>query len=178
VSTLPTSRVEQTFRLARARQPREIAAAATLFREYAAWLGVDLTFQGFEAELRDLPGKYAPPTGELLLAHSPTGEALGCVAVRPLDGAAVCEMKRLYVRLAARGLGMGRALVDAIIRSAEELGYVEMRLDTLPTMAEALTLYQRFGFVEIPPYYHNPVSGTRYLARSLAPFAVAHRARD
>ena len=82
MSTLPTSRVEQAFRLARARQPREIAAAATLFREYAVWLGVDLTFQGFEAELRDLPGKYAPPAGELLLAYSLAGDTLGCVAVR------------------------------------------------------------------------------------------------
>jgi ribosomal protein S18 acetylase RimI-like enzyme len=167
VSTLPTSRVEQAFRLARARQSGEIAAAAVLFREYADWLGVDLTFQGFEAEVRDLPGKYAPPLGELLLAYSPEGQALGCVAVRPLDGA-VCEMKRLYVRPAARGLGIGRALVDAIIQSAEEFGYVEMRLDTLPTMAEAFTLYQRFKFVEIPAYYYNPVPDTRYLSRHLS----------
>jgi ribosomal protein S18 acetylase RimI-like enzyme len=175
VSTLPTSRVEQTFRLAMARRPAEIAAAATLFREYADLLGVDLTFQGFEAELGDLPGKYAPPMGELLLAYSPEGEALGCVAVRPLDGGAVCEMKRLYVRPAARGLGLGRALVDLIIRCAAGLGYTEMRLDTLPTMAEALALYQRFGFVEIPAYYSNPVPGTRYLARPLAPSRnIAH----
>ena len=83
-----------SFRLAKARRAEEIAAAAALFREYADWLGIDLSFQGFEAELRDLPGKYAPPTGELLLAYSPDGDALGCVALRPLNGAALCEMKR------------------------------------------------------------------------------------
>jgi GNAT superfamily N-acetyltransferase len=167
-----------SFRLVKARRPEAIAATAALFREYVDWLGIDLTFQGFEAELRDLPGKYAPPMGELLLAYSPEGEALGCAAVRPLDDGAVCEMKRLYVRPAARGLGVGRALVEAIIRCAEELGYVEMRLDTLPTMTEALALYRRVGFVEIPAYYHNPVPGTRYLARPLAPVTATHRARD
>ncbi len=160
------------FRLARARHAEEMASAAVLFREYADWLAIDLSFQGFDAELRDLPGKYAPPTGELLLAYSAGGEALGCVAVRALGDTAVCEMKRLYVRPTARGLGIGRTLVDAIIRSAEELGYLEMRLDTLPTMAEA------YGLYEIPAYYHNPVLGTRYLGRSLAPLTTPRRARD
>src|SRR5258708_514733 len=89
------------FRLAKVRHPDEIAAAATLFREYVDWLGIDLSFQGFEAELASLPGRYAPPTGELVLACSPAGETLGCVAVRPLEREAVCEMKRLYVRPAA-----------------------------------------------------------------------------
>ena len=157
-----------SFHLSKARKADEIAAAAALFREYADWLGIDLSFQGFETELRDLPGKYAPPAGELLLAHSADGNVLGCVALRPLDGIAICEMKRLYVRPAARGLGAGRALVTAIIRSAQEIGYAEMRLDTLPMMAEALALYQRVGFVEIPAYYHNPVPGTRYLGKRLA----------
>jgi len=157
-----------SFRLSKARKAGEIAAAAALFREYADWLGIDLSFQGFAAELRDLPGKYAPPAGELLLAHSADGNVLGCVALRPLDGIAVCEMKRLYVRPAARGLGAGRALVSAIIRSAQEIGYAEMRLDTLPMMVEAFALYQRVGFVEIPAYYHNPIPGTRYLGKRLA----------
>ena len=157
-----------SFHLSKARKAGEIAAAAALFREYADWLGIDLSFQGFAAELRDLPGKYAPPAGELLLAHSADGNVLGCVALRPLDGIAMCEMKRLYVRPAARGLGAGRALVSTIIRSAQEIGYAEMRLDTLPMMAEALALYQRVGFVEIPAYYHNPVPGTRYLGKRLA----------
>ena len=164
------------FRLAPVRQAEEIAAAAALFREYADWLGIDLSFQGFEAELASLPGKYAPPTGELMLACAPAGDALGCVAVRPLEGAAICEMKRLYVRPAARGLGIGAALVGAIITSAEELGYAEMRLDTLPTMPEAFALYERFGFLQIPAYYHNPVPGTVYLGKRLS--RVANQADD
>jgi ribosomal protein S18 acetylase RimI-like enzyme len=130
-----------------------------------------LSFQGFEAELASLPGKYAPPTGELMLARAPAGDALGCVAVRPLDGMAVCEMKRLYVRPPARGLGIGRALVAAIIKSAEDLGYMEMKLDTLASMQEAFALYTRCGFLEIPPYYHNPVPGTVYLGKPLSPAA-------
>jgi GNAT superfamily N-acetyltransferase len=159
------------FRLAKVRHAEEIAAAATLFREYADWLGIDLSFQGFEAELASLPGKYAPPMGELVFACSPAGDALGCVAVRPLEGTTVCEMKRLYVRPAARGLGIGAALVAAVIKSAEELGYAEMKLDTLPSMPEAFTLYKRCGFLEIPAYYHNPVPGTVYLGKQLSPQA-------
>jgi ribosomal protein S18 acetylase RimI-like enzyme len=157
------------FRLAPVRNAQEIAAATTLFREYVDWLGIDLGFQGFEVELASLPGKYAPPTGELMLAYSPAGAALGCVAVRPLSGGAVCEMKRLYVRPAARGLGVGRALVADIIEAAQALGYTEMKLDTLPSMPEALALYRRCGFLEIPAYYHNPVPGTVYLGKRLAP---------
>jgi putative acetyltransferase len=155
------------FRLATVRRPEELAAAAVLFREYADWLGIDLSFQGFEAELASLPGKYAPPLGELMLACSPVGDALGCVAMRPLEEPTICEMKRLYVRPAARGLGIGVALVAAIIECAEELGYTEMKLDTLAGMQEALALYMRFGFSEIPAYYHNPVPGTVYLSKQL-----------
>lgn len=157
------------FHPAKVRHPGEIAEVAILFREYTDWLGIDLSFQGFEAELTSLPGKYAPPGGELMLARTPDSGALGCVAVRPLEGAAVCEMKRLYVRPAARGLGIGGALAAAIIRAAEELGYAEMKLDTLPSMAEAFALYKRFGFAEIAAYYHNPVPGTVYLGKKLAP---------
>jgi ribosomal protein S18 acetylase RimI-like enzyme len=155
------------FRLAKVRRPQDIAEAALLFREYADWLGIDLSFQGFEAELAGLPGKYAPPAGELMLARSTAGEALGCVAMRALDGTEVCEMKRLYVRPAARGLGIGVALVEAIIGCAEELGYTEMKLDTLAGMQEAFALYWRFGFAEVPAYYHNPVPGTVYLGKQL-----------
>jgi ribosomal protein S18 acetylase RimI-like enzyme len=156
------------FRLAKVRSAPEIAAAAALFREYVDWLGIDLSFQDFATELAGLPGRYAPPAGELMLAFSPEGDALGCVAVRPLADNTVCEMKRLYVRPTARGLGIGRALVAAIIESAQALGYAEMKLDTLPAMPEALALYERFGFVRIPAYYHNPVPGTVYLGRMLA----------
>jgi ribosomal protein S18 acetylase RimI-like enzyme len=160
-----------TFRLVKVRQADEIAAAAVLFLEYADWLGIDLGFQDFESELKTLPGKYAPPEGELILACSPAGDALGCVGVRPLDGAHVCEMKRLYVCPSARGAGIGRALVEAIIEAAEALGYAEMKLDTLPWMGSAFALYKQFGFTEIAAYYDNPVPDTRYLRKRLAPRA-------
>ena len=161
------------FRLAKVRRPEDIAEAALLFREYADWLGIDLSFQGFEAELASLPGKYAPPAGELMLAYAPAGDVLGCVAMRTLEGTTVCGMKRLYVRPAARGLGIGAALVEAIIGCAEELGYAEMKLDTLAGMQQAFALYKRFGFLEIPAYYHNPVPGTVYLGKRLS---TPHRA--
>jgi ribosomal protein S18 acetylase RimI-like enzyme len=157
-----------SFRLAKVRHAEQIAAVALLFREYVDWIGIDLGFQGFEAELAGLPGKYAPPTGELMLACSPAGAALGCVAVRPLEGETVCEMKRRYVRPAARGLRIGASLVAAIVRSAEELGYAEMKLDTLPSMPQALALYKSCGFSEIAAYYHNPVPGTVYLGKRLS----------
>ena len=165
------------FRLVKVRHTEEIAAAAALFREYADWLGIDLSFQGFEAELASLPGKYAPPGGELMLARARTGKALGCVALRSLEGTAVREMKRLYVRPAARGLGIGVALVEAIIGCAQELGYAEMKLDTLAGMAEAFALYKRFGFSEIPAYYHNPVPRTVYLGKRLIPRGASSELR-
>jgi ribosomal protein S18 acetylase RimI-like enzyme len=155
------------FELTPARSPVGVAEAAALFREYADALGVDLGFQGFAEELATLPGKYAPPPGELLLARAADGSALGCIALRPLDEDGVCEMKRLYVRPAARGLGVGAALVAAILAAAEARGYREMRLDSLPSMKAAVALYRRFGFVEIAPYCYNPVPGTLFLARSL-----------
>lgn len=127
-----------------------------LFREYADGLGVDLSFQGFEAELATLPGGY----DALLVAR--VGEAVGCVGVRPF-GEGACEMKRLYVRPSARSSGAGRALALAAIERARALGYERMLLDTLPAMAAAQELYRRLGFVEIAPYRHNPIAGTRFL---------------
>jgi ribosomal protein S18 acetylase RimI-like enzyme len=155
--------------IAAARSSADIAAAAALFADYAAGLGVDLSFQGFAAELAGLPGAYAPPDGELLLARGGEGTALGCVALRPLAGDGLCEMKRLYVRPTGRRLGLGRHLVAAIIAAAEQRRYVEMRLDSLPGMVEAMALYRRFGFAEIPAYCYNTVPGTLYLARTLGP---------
>ena len=157
------------FRLRPARAPADIATAATLFEEYAAGLGVDLGYQGFPAELAGLPGAYAPPAGELLLAVGESGEALGCVALRPLEGRRVCEMKRLYVRPAGRRLGLGQALVAEIIAKAAAVGYAEMKLDTLPSMGAAAALYRKLGFAEIDPYYVSPVAGTLYLSRALSP---------
>ncbi|MBW8745522.1 MAG: GNAT family N-acetyltransferase [Sphingomonas sp.] len=136
---------------------------ADLFRAYAASLPVDLGYQGFEAELAGLPGKYAPPTGALLIARAPSGEAIGCVAMRPMQGDGLCEMKRLYVSPVARGLGLGPDLIRAIIGEARAAGYRRMRLDTLPTMQAALALYARAGFTTIGAYYPTPVEGTIFL---------------
>jgi ribosomal protein S18 acetylase RimI-like enzyme len=124
----------------------------TLLREYADGLGVDLSFQDFDAELADPLGFY-----ELVLVA--TG---GCVALRRVDGA-TCEMKRLYVRPAARATGLGRALADAVIAHARARGYERMLLDTLPSMAEARSLYASLGFRETEAYRYNPVEGTSFL---------------
>ena len=136
-----------------------------LFQEYAASVGVDLCFQSFDEELATLPGNYAPPQGRLILA-SHDGLAAGCVAFRRI-AAGVCEMKRLYVRHAFRGLGIGHLLVDRVIVEARAAGYERMRLDTLPSMGAAQELYRARGFREIPPYTRNPVPGALFLELEL-----------
>jgi putative acetyltransferase len=149
----------------------DLEEARALFREYAAWLAVDLCFQGFSEELATLPGAYAPPRGMLLLA-GPAAATLGCIALRPLTddaspSGAVAEVKRLYVRPAARGTGLGRDLVQAVIDGARAIGYGELKLDTLDRMAEARSLYAKLGFHECAPYYHNPIAGAVYMAMAL-----------
>lgn len=144
-----------------------LAEARRLFQEYAASLGFDLGFQGFEAELAELPGAYAPPRGRLLLAFQGDRPA-GCVALRELEDG-VCEMKRLYVRPDFQGLGIGRALAEAVLQEARGIGYSRMRLDTVPAMARAQGLYHALGFREIPAYRFNPVPGTVFLELRLAP---------
>ena len=136
-----------------------------LFREYGAWLGVDLSFQGFEAELAGLPGKYAPPHGAILLSYV-DGLLAGCVALRHLSPA-FCEMKRLWVREPFRGCGVGTLLTQSILTRARHAGYSCLLLDTLPQMHSAHALYQRLGFKEIPPYYPSPIPGTVYLEKVL-----------
>lgn len=145
--------------------PRDLAELRSLFREYAVGLGVDLAFQGFEAELAELPGKYAAPAGRLSIAWNGI-EAVGCVALRPLAGSS-CEMKRLYVRPQARGEQLGRRLAEHICKEAREAGYSRICLDTLPTMGAAQKLYRSLGFRPIEPYVFNPVAGTQYLALDL-----------
>lgn len=159
------------FRIEPARSAADLEAAARLFDAYAAALGVDLAFQDFAAELAGLPGKYAPPFGELFLARGRGDEPLGCVGLRPLESDGACEMKRLYVTPAARGLRVGKALVDAVIHEARRIGYREMRLDSLPEMAEAIGIYRRAGFAPIAPYYSNPIPEAVYFGLSLAPWS-------
>lgn len=145
--------------------PEELAGARALFQEYAEQLGVDLDFQHFEAELAELPGDYAAPRGTLLLARV-DGELAGCCALRPIDDvdyANAAEMKRLYVRKAFRGFGLGRQLAEAILEAALQIGYGCVLLDTLDDMESARALYEDLGFEEIPPYYHNPLPGAHYL---------------
>ena len=144
----------------------DVEAVKSLFSEYAETLGIDLGFQGFDEELATLPGAYAPPSGRILLTNV-NGEPAGCVALRYLGGG-VCEMKRLFVRPAFRGTGLGRVLATSVVEAAQELGYERMRLDTLPSMSEALGLYTSLGFREIEPYYPNPVPGARFLELTLS----------
>jgi putative acetyltransferase len=145
----------------------DIATARTLFLEYAAWLKVDLCFQGFTAELDGLPGLYAPPHGRLLLAET-QGRACGCVALRPLSDK-VCEMKRLFVRPEARGTGLGRRLARLVIDEAQGIGYATMRLDTLASMLPAFRLYESLGFVRRPAYYDTPLADTVFMELALKP---------
>lgn len=158
------------------RTPDHLAQVRALFREYQQGLGIDLCFQGFEEELAQLPGLYAEPDGALMMAMA-DGQPAGCCALRPLahsDHLDACEMKRLFVRPAFRGLGLGRLLVDAIVLSAEQAGYATMLLDTLSDMESARALYQEVGFVETEPYYHNPLAGAHYLKLDLRDLLSRH----
>jgi GNAT superfamily N-acetyltransferase len=145
--------------------PADLPAIRELFSEYVGALGIDLAFQDFAAELAQLPGKYVPPKGRLLVAwHG--DHAVGCVALRPID-AARCEMKRLYVRPAMRSVQLGRQLAERICDEARQAGYREICLDTLPTMSSAIRLYTALGFQPIEPYVFNPIEGAIFLARTL-----------
>ena len=148
----------------------EMETVREIFREYAATLEVDLAFQDFEAELASLPGDYAAPRGHLLLAQV-DGAIAGCCALRPLDAADypnASEMKRLYVRKAFRGFGLGRELAEAMLDQARRAGYACVLLDTLDGMESARALYTDLGFEEIPPYYHNPIAGSHYLKADIS----------
>lgn len=154
------------MRIVDAVESHRLEEARELFVEYAASLGISLCFQNFDQELAGLPGRYAAPDGAILLADI-EGVAAGCVALRPLDGPELCEMKRLYVRDRFRELRLGRALAEAVIAKAREIGYRAMRLDTLPSMGRAIGLYEKLGFKDIAPYCENPHEGVRYLELKL-----------
>jgi ribosomal protein S18 acetylase RimI-like enzyme len=163
------SACDPTIRVADAEGEGGLEHARRLFRayatEYAASIGAALCFQGFEAELAGLPGRYAPPSGCLLLAME-GDRAVGCVALRDLTGD-TCEMKRLYVASECRGQGVGRLLVEEIVRKAERAGYQRMVLDTVPEMAGAIALYQQQGFVDTTRYWDCPIEETIYLEKAL-----------
>ena len=148
------------MRIKRAQTKAEIQEVESLFREYESFLNVDLCFQNFEDELANLPGKYSPPRGDLLIGLDGK-KIVGCVAVRKLDDD-ICEMKRLFVRQESRGTGLGRQLAKEIIVISQKLGYLLMRLDTLDKLTEAMHLYKTLGFKKIESYYENPLPGVVY----------------
>jgi len=144
----------------------DIEAAKALFREYETWFGMSLCFQGFEEELANLPGKYAPPDGRLYLAYVDE-ELAGCIALRKFEDD-VCEMKRLFLRENARGYGLGKELIEKLIDEALAIGYAKMRLDTYPPkMGKAVKLYESHGFRPIEKYYDNPHEGVLFMELDL-----------
>ena len=161
------AQVTPPFRISPARTEFDLEVVAELFAAYAKSLPVDLGYQDFASELAELPGKYLPPLGELLVAWDGLGRPVGCVGLRPL-GADCCEMKRLYVVLEARSVGLGKLLMDAIVEVARGCGYAKLYLDTLPMMGTAVRLYERSGFYEIDAYYGPTPTGTRFMALDLA----------
>jgi ribosomal protein S18 acetylase RimI-like enzyme len=153
------------FQTSQASSPEDVKSTRELFEEYAAWLRVDLCFQGFAKELAGLPGAYAPPRGRLLLA-SAEGVAAGCVALRPIR-ADVCEMKRLFVRPSFQGRGLGRRLASQAVSEAKAIGYSSMVLDTLPSMHGAIRLYRSLGFKPHSAYYDTPLQETIFMELKL-----------
>jgi putative acetyltransferase len=143
----------------------QLATIRRLFLEYADTLGFELDFQNFDRDINELPGKYAPPDGKLLLA-SCGGQVAGCVALRR-HSQDICEMKRLWVRPPFRGKKIGRLLAEKVIEEARRIGYRRMVLDTIETMTEAVALYRSLGFVQTDAYYHNPLAGATYFEKDL-----------
>ena len=157
------------IKLISAESNEHLSIIRELFLEYATSLGFSLCFQDFDKELAGLPGEYSLPDGRLLLALDDTN-AIGCVALRKLDEG-ICEMKRLYVKSSIRGKGLGKKLVNAISEEAVKIGYTKMRLDTVPKMKEAISLYRSIGFNEIKPYRENPIEGALYMELDLKDFS-------
>jgi putative acetyltransferase len=159
------------FRVVEADEPEAMVTAAALFREYSGVLPHGLEYQGFEEELATLPGKYARPQGCILLAYVGE-EAVGCVAMRELvsapgESGRSCEMKRLYTRASARGLGIGRAMCERLLEIARDVGYARMKLDSDEELKAAVALYESLRFVRVPAYNDDPMPGTLWMAREL-----------
>lgn len=157
--------MQQNFVIREAETSVDIQTAANLFREYQMWLDVDLCFQDFESELANVETMYAQPRGIIFIANV-NGEDVGVGALRPISEDR-CEMKRVYVRDTARGLGIGRRIIDLLIARAADIGYASMVLDTLPKLETARGIYRSLGFIEIPAYYKNPLPGVVYLEKIL-----------
>ncbi|KAI7280701.1 hypothetical protein KC345_g4619 [Hortaea werneckii] len=168
------------FTISPAKTQEDLNAVSQLFEAYALALGIDLSFQAFASEVATLPGKYASPTGCLLVARDRGGRSVGCVGLRrlpadeddggddsPRAGVSCCEMKRLYVDPSQRGSGLGRLLAESVVSEARRMGYRRMRLDTLPSMLSARALYKTLGFREIEPYYRTPIDGTIFMELEL-----------
>jgi putative acetyltransferase len=154
------------FTLSQVESTAQVTQARELFREYEKALGISLCFQNFDQELAGLPGSYAPPSGRLLLGHF-EGQLAGCVALHSLEPG-ICEMKRLYLRPAFRGKGLGRIMVDTIVSEARRIRYHRLRLDTIePLMKDAVRTYRKMGFREIAPYCANPCEGALYMELEL-----------
>ncbi len=157
--------MEPDLRAAVSGSPDLVERAKELFLEYARSLDFSLRFQDFEEELAELPGEYSPPSGCLIVALE-KDEPIGCVALRRID-LETCEMKRLYVRPSCRAKGVGRKLAARIIDEAREIGYTRMRLDTVPAMKEAISLYRSIGFKDMGQYRPNPIPGALFMELSL-----------
>lgn len=158
------------MRIVPAETAQHLTDAHRLFREYADSLPFSLCFQGFEQELATLPGRYAPPSGRLLLAYDETGVAVGCIALRDISAQtspATCEMKRLYVSPSQRGTGLGRQLCERLITEARDAGYRTMKLDTSADMAAAIGLYKSLGFEACGRYNDDPMEDTLWFELKL-----------
>jgi len=148
-------------RLIEATSKQEYQTAIQLFKEYHAAIDIDLEFQNFSQEIKDIQTQYARPEGAVFLAFNNENTPVGCVGVRKLNETS-CELKRMYLKSASRGLGIGKLMLEKSIALGKELGYQKMRLDTLQTMHAAIGLYQKLGFYEIDPYRFNPLEGAKY----------------
>ena len=161
------------YKFFRAQTPQDFNDAKTLFLEYAQWLQVDLCFQEFDKELADIAHLYNAPSGGIILLET-GGEIVGCVGVKGFNTETetkntVCELKRMYLRKKHRGHAFGRVFIKKAVELAIELGYNTMRLDTLNRLKAAIAVYEGTGFVEIAPYYDNPLSEVRYFEKKIGP---------